>query len=678
MAEEKKDDVVTFEQLGVDRLFVDESHAFKNLFLYTKMRNVAGLSTSEAQKSSDMFMKCRYMDEITGGRGIVFATGTPVSNSMSELYTVMRYLQYGTLQKMGLTHFDCWASTFGETTTAIELAPEGTGYRARTRFAKFFNLPELMNLFKEVADIKTADQLNLPVPEAKFGTVVVQPSEIQKEMVADLSQRAADVHSGSVDPSIDNMLRITSDGRKIGLDQRLMNPLLPDDPGSKLNACVENVLRIWEKGKADRLTQLLFCDLSTPKNDGSFNVYDDIRDKLEKEGVPTGEIAYIHDANTETKKKELFAKVTRYLRVVTRYLRVMGAGTNVQDRLVAVHHLDVGWRPSDMTQRNGRIIRQGNRNKEVQVYNYVTEGTFDAYLFQTLENKQRFISQIMTSKSPVRSCEDVDEQALSYAEIKALCAGNPLIKEKMDLDVDVARLKVLRADHMSQQYRLEDQLLKYFPVEIKSQESLIRGMESDIRTAASHPQVKDGFCGMEIMGKSYAEKEEAGEAILAACKEMKSTDSLQIGSYRGFSVELTFDSFSKDFSAVLKGAVSHKAVLGTDARGNITRIDNVLANISSRMERAGEKLTDLVSQQESAKAELGKPFPQEEKELTEKSARLAELDSLLNMEEHADGQKCESVDTERCGKRTSVLAQLKEKAETVQPQSRRIEREEVL
>lgn len=678
MAEEKKDDVVTFEQLGVDRLFVDESHAFKNLFLYTKMRNVAGLSTSEAQKSSDMFMKCRYMDEITGGRGIVFATGTPVSNSMSELYTVMRYLQYGTLQKMGLTHFDCWASTFGETTTAIELAPEGTGYRARTRFAKFFNLPELMNLFKEVADIKTADQLNLPVPEAKFETVVMQPSEIQKEMVADLSQRAADVHSGSVDPSIDNMLRITSDGRKIGLDQRLMNPLLPDDPGSKLNACVENVLRIWEEGKADRLTQLLFCDLSTPKNDGSFNVYDDIRDKLEKAGVPPEEIAYIHDANTETKKKELFAKVrTGQVRVLMGSTQKMGAGTNVQDRLVAVHHLDVGWRPSDMTQRNGRIIRQGNRNKEVQVYNYVTEGTFDAYLFQTLENKQRFISQIMTSKSPVRSCEDVDEQALSYAEIKALCAGNPLIKEKMDLDVDVARLKVLRADHMSQQYRLEDQLLKYFPAEIKSQESLIRGMEADIRTAASHPQVKDGFCGMEIMGKSYAEKEEAGEAILAACKGMKSTDSLQIGSYRGFSVELTFDSFSKDFSAVLKGAVSHKAALGTDARGNITRMDNVLTNISARKERAEQKLSALVSQQESAKAELGKQFPQE-KELTEKSARLAELDSLLNMEEHANGQKCESVNTERSGKRTSVLAQLKEKAETVQTQSRRIEREEVL
>ena len=424
----------------------------------------------------------------------------------------MRYLQYSTLQKMGLTHFDCWASTFGETTTAIELAPEGTGYRARTRFAKFFNLPELMNLFKEVADIKTADQLNLPVPEAKFETVVVQPSEIQKEMVADLSQRAADVHSGSVDPSIDNMLRITSDGRKIGLDQRLMNPLLPDDPGSKLNACVENVLRIWEEGKADRRTQLLFCDLSTPKNDGSFNVYDDIRDKLEKAGVPTEEIAYIHDANTETKKKELFAKVrTGQVRVLMGSTQKMGAGTNVQDRLVAVHHLDVGWRPSDMTQRNGRIIRQGNRNKEIQVYNYVTEGTFDAYLFQTLENKQRFISQIMTSKSPVRSCEDVDEQALSYAEIKALCAGNPLIKEKMDLDVDVARLKVLRADHMSQQYRLEDQLLKYFPAEIKSQESLIRGKPdpgdgsrypySRIPSAGERRILRNGDYGKKLCGE---------------------------------------------------------------------------------------------------------------------------------------------------------------------------------
>ena len=431
---DRKDDVIIFEQLGVDRLYVDESHAFKNLFLYTKMRNVAGLSTSEAQKSSDMFMKCRYMDEITGGKGVVFATGTPVSNSMTELYTVMRYLQYGTLQQKGLTHFDCWASTFGETTTAIELAPEGTGYRARTRFAKFFNLPELMSMFKEVADIKTSDQLDLPVPEADFETVVVQPSEIQKEMVASLSERAAKVHSGSVDPSVDNMLKITSDGRKIGLDQRLMNPLLPDDPGSKLNACVNNVFRIWEEGNDRKLTQLVFCDLSTPKNDGTFNVYDDIKAKLVARGIPESGIAFIHDADTEAKKKELFAKVrTGQVRVLLGSTQKMGAGTNVQDRLIAVHHLDVGWRPADMTQRNGRIIRQGNQNPEVKVFQYVTEGTFDAYLYQTLENKQKFISQIMTSKSPIRSCDDVDEQALSYAEIKALCAGNPLIREKMDL-----------------------------------------------------------------------------------------------------------------------------------------------------------------------------------------------------------------------------------------------------
>ncbi len=476
-ATDRKDDVITFEQLGVDRLFVDEAHAFKNLFLYTKMRNVAGLSTSEAQKSSDMFMKCQYMDELTGGRGIIFATGTPVSNSMTELYTMMRYLQYGTLQQKGLTHFDSWASTFGETTTAIELAPEGTGYRARTRFAKFFNLPELMNMFKEVADIKTSDQLHLPVPEAKFETVVVQPSEHQQAMVAELSERAAAVHSGVVDPSVDNMLKITSDGRKLGLDQRLMNPLLPDDPNSKLNACVRNVLRIYEEGQSDKLTQLLFCDLSTPKNDGTFNVYEDIRAKLIQSGVQEEEIAFIHDADTEAKKKDLFAKVrTGQVRVLLGSTQKMGAGTNVQDRLVAVHHLDVGWRPADMTQRNGRIIRQGNRNKEVQVYQYVTEGTFDAYLYQTLENKQKFISQIMTSKSPVRSCDDVDEQALSYAEIKALCAGDPQIKEKMDLDVDVARLKVLKADHQSQQYRLEDKLMKYFPAEIEKTQGFHQGL----------------------------------------------------------------------------------------------------------------------------------------------------------------------------------------------------------
>ncbi len=506
-SDERKDDVITFEQLGVDRLFVDESHFYKNLFLTTKMRNVAGLSTSEAQKSSDMFGKCRYLDEITGGRGVVFATGTPVSNSMTELYTVMRYLQYSTLQQKKLTHFDCWASTFGETTTAIELAPEGTGYRARTRFAKFFNLPELMSMFKEVADIKTSDQLHLPVPVAKFETVVAKPSEIQKEMVQELSKRAAEIHSGAVDASVDNMLCVTNDGRKIGLDVRLMNPMLPDDPDSKLNVCVRNVLKIWEEGKDQKLTQLLFCDLSTPKNDGNFNVYDDIRKKLIAAGVPENEIEFIHNADTEAKKAALFSKVrSGDVRVLLGSTAKMGAGTNVQSRLVAVHHLDVGWKPSDMTQRNGRIIRQGNMNKEVKVFNYVTEGTFDSYLFQTLENKQRFISQIMTSKSPVRSCEDVDEQALSYAEIKALCAGNPLIKEKMDLDVQVAKLKVLKADHQSQKFRLEDKLLTKFPAEIQETNAHIAGLKADAQLAAAHPQGKEEFCGMTIKGVTYDEK----------------------------------------------------------------------------------------------------------------------------------------------------------------------------
>ena len=511
-SDERKDDVVTFEQLGVDRLFVDESHAFKNLFLTTKMRNVAGLSTSEAQKSSDMFGKCRYLDEITGGRGVVFATGTPVSNSMTELYTVMRYLQYSTLQQKKLTHFDCWASTFGETITAIELAPEGTGYRARTRFAKFFNLPELMSMFKEVADIKTSDQLHLPVPVAKFETVVAKPSEIQKEMVQELSKRAAEIHSGAVDASVDNMLCVTNDGRKIGLDVRLMNPMLPDDPNSKLNVCVQNVLKIWEEGKDQKLTQLLFCDLSTPKNDGNFNVYDDIRKKLIAAGVPENEIEFIHNADTEAKKAALFSKVrSGDVRVLLGSTSKMGAGTNVQSRLVAVHHLDVGWKPSDMTQRNGRIIRQGNMNKEVKVFNYVTEGTFDAYLWQTLENKQRFISQIMTSKSPVRSCEDVDEQALSYAEIKALCAGNPLIKEKMDLDVQVAKLKVLKADHQSQKFRLQDKLLTKFPADIQEANAHIAGLKADAQLAAAHPQGKEEFCGMTIKGVAYDEKKTAGE-----------------------------------------------------------------------------------------------------------------------------------------------------------------------
>ena len=660
-ATERKDDVVTFEQLGVDRLFVDESHSFKNLFLYTKMRNVAGLSTSEAQKSSDMFGKCRYMDEITGGRGVIFATGTPVSNSMTELYTVMRYLQYGTLQQKGLTHFDCWASTFGETTTAIELSPEGTGYRARTRFAKFFNLPELMNMFKEVADIKTSDQLHLPVPEAKFETVVVKPSEIQKGMVEELSKRAAAVHSGAVDAAEDNMLCITNDGRKIGLDQRLMNPLLPDDPNSKLNACVRNVLKIWEGGKDQKLTQLLFCDLSTPKGDGQFNVYDDIKKKLLAAGVPESEVAFIHTADTEAKKKELFSKVRAgKVRVLLGSTQKMGAGTNVQDRLVAVHHLDVGWKPSDMTQRNGRIIRQGNRNKKVQVYNYVTEGTFDAYLFQTLENKQRFISQIMTSKSPVRSCDDVDEQALSYAEIKALCAGNPLIKEKMDLDIEVARLKVLKADHQSQQYRLEDKLLKTFPASIQHQKEVIACMKQDAETAEAHPQVKDGFCGMTIKGMYYEEKLTAGERLLAACQELPSAGAVEIGSYRGFPMELSFSTLHNQFEIAFKGQSTNHVFLGTDARGNITRLDNALDNFPERIEKAENRLGTLIQQRDAAQAELGKPFQQEE-ELAAKSARLAELDALLNMEDSPsqEAPEKEKAETKEEGRKPSVLAELK-------------------
>ena len=657
-ATERKDDVVTFEELGVDRLFVDESHSFKNLFLVTKMRNVAGLSTSEAQKSSDMFGKCRYMDELTGGRGVVFATGTPVSNSMVELFTVMRYLQYGTLQQKGLMHFDCWASTFGETTTSIELAPEGTGYRARTRFAKFFNLPELMTMFKEVADIKTSDQLHLPVPEAKFETVLVKPSEIQKEMVQSLSERAGKINAGMVDASEDNMLCVTNDGRKIGLDQRLMNPLLPDDPNSKLNACVANVLRIWEEGKSDKLTQLLFCDLSTPKGDGQFNVYDDVKKKLLAAGVPETEVAFIHTADTEAKKKELFSKVrTGQVRILLGSTAKMGAGTNVQDRLVAVHHLDVGWKPSDMTQRNGRIIRQGNRNKTVQIYNYVTEGTFDAYLFQTLENKQRFIGQIMTSKSPVRSCEDVDEQVLSYAEVKALCAGNPLIKEKMNLDVEVAKLKVLKADHQSQKYRLEDKLLKEFPASIQCQKAEIAALQQDAKVAEDNPQVKDGFCGMTVKGMHFEDKLVAGERLLLACKEMPTAETVTLGSYRGFGFDLRFDTFRNEYQAVLRGASSHFVPLGTDARGNLTRLDNALDNFPDRIARAENQLQTLYQQRDAAQVEVEKPFPKEA-ELAEKSARLAELDTLLNMEGRPESER-EKPEVEQGERRPSVLAGLK-------------------
>ena len=666
-SDERKDDVVTFEQLGVDRLFVDESHAFKNLFLTTKMRNVAGLSTSEAQKSSDMFGKCRYLDEITGGRGVVFATGTPVSNSMTELYTVMRYLQYSTLQQKKLTHFDCWASTFGETTTAIELAPEGTGYRARTRFAKFFNLPELMSMFKEVADIKTSDQLHLPVPVAKFETVVAKPSDIQKEMVQELSKRAADIHSGTVDASEDNMLCVTNDGRKIGLDVRLMNPMLPDDPNSKLNVCVRNVLKIWEEGKDQKLTQLLFCDLSTPKNDGNFNVYDDIRKKLIAAGVPENEIEFIHNADTEVKKAALFSKVrSGDVRVLLGSTAKMGAGTNVQSRLVAVHHLDVGWKPSDMTQRNGRIIRQGNMNKEVKVFNYVTEGTFDAYLWQTLENKQRFISQIMTSKSPVRSCEDVDEQALSYAEIKALCAGNPLIKEKMDLDVQVAKLKVLKADHQSQKFRLQDKLLTKFPADIQEANAHIAGLKADAQLAAAHPQGKEEFCGMTIKGVAYDEKKTAGERLVLACSELPNAEEKVIGSYRGFELSLRFDAFRTEYQALLKGQRKYTVPLGTDPLGNIIRLDNSLNNFPERITAAENELTTLHQQQAAAQIEVEKPFPQEE-ELAEKSARLAELNAQLDVDEKSHEPEQEEQPDEDAPRRPSVLAALEEKTDKPEP-----------
>ena len=658
-AEGRKDDVVTFEQLGVDRLFVDEAHNYKNLFLYTKMRNVAGLSTTDAQKSSDMFAKCRYMDEITGSRGVIFATGTPVSNSMTELYTMQRYLQYDRLQELNMTHFDCWASRFGETVTALELAPEGTGYRARTRFSKFFNLPELMNLFKEVADIKTADQLHLPTPQVEYHNVVAQPTEIQKEMVKTLSERASEVHRGSVDPSVDNMLKITSDGRKLGLDQRIINQMLPDEPGTKVNQCVDNIMQIWRDGEADKLTQLVFCDISTPQAkpakkvakaldnptlhaledvvplpepEPAFTVYEDIRQKLIAKGVPAEQIAFIHEANTEVRKKELFSKVrTGQVRVLLGSTQKMGAGTNVQDRLVALHDLDCPWRPGDLAQRKGRIERQGNQNETVHVFRYVTEGTFDAYLWQTVENKQKFISQIMTSKSPVRSCDDVDETALSFAEIKALCAGDPRIKERMDLDVDVSRLKLLKADHQSKQYRLEDQLLKTFPEEIEKNKGFIAGLETDMKTLAEHPHPEDGFAGMEVRGDTLTDKENAGAALLDACKEVKGSDPVPVGSYRGFAMSVSFDAFRQEYMLLLKGQMTHRATLGTDPRGNLTRIDNALSQMPQRLEAVKNQLDNLYQQQAAAKAEVGKPFPQEQ-ELRDKSSRLAELDVLLNMD----------------------------------------------
>ena len=700
-AEGRKDDVVTFEQLGVDRLFVDEAHNYKNLFLYTKMRNVAGLSTSDAQKSSDMFAKCRYMDEITGNRGVIFATGTPVSNSMTELYTMQRYLQYDRLQELSMTHFDCWASRFGETVTALELAPEGTGYRARTRFSKFFNLPELMNLFKEVADIKTADQLNLPTPEVEYHNIVAQPTEHQQEMVKALSERASEVHRGSVDPSVDNMLKITSDGRKLGLDQRIINQMLPDEPGTKVNQCVDNIMQIWRDGEADKLTQLVFCDISTPQAapskkaakqldnpllhgleeaipldepEPAFTIYEDIRQKLIAQGMPAEQIAFIHEANTEVRKKELFSKVrTGQVRVLLGSTAKMGAGTNVQDRLVALHDLDCPWRPGDLAQRKGRIERQGNQNPLVHVYRYVTEGTFDAYLWQTVENKQKFISQIMTSKSPVRSCDDVDETALSFAEIKALCAGDPRIKERMDLDVEVAKLKLMKADHQSKQYRLEDQLLKYFPQEIETNKGYIQGFEADLETLAAHPHPADGFAGMEIRGDVLTDKENAGAALQDACKEVKTSDPVQIGSYRGFTMSVEFQAWKQEYTLLLKGQMTHRATLGTDPRGNLTRIDNALAQMPQRLEAVKNQLENLYQQQAAAKEEVGKPFPFED-DLRVKSARLVELDTLLNIDGKGHAQP-ETVVAKSA--RPSVLDSLKRPVPPRSPEKKPKQHEEV-
>jgi len=668
-ADDKKDDVVTFEQLGVDRMFVDEAHNYKNLFLYTKMRNVAGLSTTDAQKSSDMFGKCRYMDELTGNRGVVFATGTPVSNSMTELYTMQRYLQYARLEEMHMTHFDCWASRFGETVTALELAPEGKGYRPRTRFSRFFNLPELMNLFKEVADIKTADQLHLPVPEVEYHNVVAKPTEVQKGLVQELSERAAAIHSGSVDPSIDNMLKVTSDGRKLGLDQRIINPDFPDQEGSKVNLCVENILQVWKDGEADKLTQLVFCDISTPQaaskvkkavstnidtsspesamlpmeEKAPFTVYDDIRSKLIARGVPAEQIAFIHDANTEVKKKELFGKVrSGQVRVLLGSTSKMGAGTNVQDRLVAIHDVDCPWRPGDLQQRKGRIERQGNQNKKVHVFRYVTEGTFDAYLWQTVENKQKFISQIMSSKSPVRSCDDVDEVALSFAEIKALCAGDPRIKERMDLDVEVSKLKIMKADYKSKQYRLEDNLLRHFPEQIEKLKGYIQAIQEDMQMLDTHPHPQDGFAGMTVLADELTDKDNAGAALIEAAKKATGLDPVEVGTYRGFTMSVTLEDFGKKYVLTMQGRLRHQTALGSDPRGNLIRLDNALAQMPQRLQAFQTQLDETYHQQEAAKAELDKPFPYEE-ELRDKTARLIFLDAELNLDANKGGQQDQVV-----------------------------------
>ena len=629
----RKDDVVTFEELGIDRLFIDESHYYKNLYLYTKMRNVGGIAQTEAQKSSDLFMKCRYLDEITGGRGVVFATGTPISNSMVELYTIQRYLQYRTLQEHDLQHFDAWASMFGETVTAVELTPEGTGYRAKTRFAKFNNLPELMAMFKQVADIKTADMLDLPVPEVEYHNIAVKPSQVQKEMVASLGERAEKIRGGNVDSSVDNMLKVTNDGRKLALDQRMMNPMLPDEEGSKVNACVNEVFRIWEENSDKKLTQLLFCDLSTPKGAGEFSVYTDIRQKLIERGIPESEIKFIHEADTETKKQELFKKVRRgEVRILMGSTQKMGAGTNVQNKIIASHDLDCPWRPADLEQRAGRTVRQGNENPKVGLYRYVTEGTFDAYCWQLVEGKQKFASQIMTSKSPVRSCEDVDATALSYAEIKMLAADNPHIKEKMDLDIQVQKLRLLKSNYLSEKYELEDKIIKYYPTTIARTKETIAGLEKDISLAKEHPKpLDDTFVGIEVKGVSYSEKAEGGQKIIDACKEMTSPDPIPLGKYRGFDLELSFDTFEKAYQVKIKGSLSRSVSLGTDAIGNITRIDNAIEKIPERLEAKSRELSTLEQQFVTAKAEVEKPFDKEE-ELTEKTNRLNVLNGLLNVD----------------------------------------------
>ena len=633
--QDRKDDVVTFEELGVDRLFVDEAHNYKNLFLVTKMRNVGGIAQTDAQKSSDMFMKCQYLDELKGGK--IFATGTPISNSMVELYTMQRYLQYDMLKKHNLEHFDAWASTYGETVTAIELSPEGTGYRAKTRFAKFFNIPEIMTMFREVADIQTADMLKLPVPKAEYHNIAVEPTEIQREMVAELGERAEDVRNNKVDPTVDNMLKITNDGRKLALDQRLMNDMLPDEEGTKLSVCANNVFDIWEKTSDFKGTQLIFCDTSTPKKDGTFNVYDDIRQKLIDKGVPESDIEYIHNADTDVKKKELFAKVrSGDVRILLGSTQKMGAGTNVQTLLYALHDIDCPWRPSDLEQRAGRIIRQGNTNDTVHIYRYVTKDTFDSYSYQLVENKQKFISQIMTSKAPVRMAEDIDETALSYAEIKALATGNPYIKEKMDLDIQVSKLKLMKANHTSQKYRLEDNITQHYPHQIAVYKERIEGFTADMeKYAKNKPEDKEQFF-MQVGGKPYTDKKEAGTAIIAMCKEIKGINaSADVGEYLGFKLNVTFDSFNNKFVMNVKGAMSHPMEVGTDPLGNITRINNALEAMPAQLEEAQTKLSNVEHQLETAKAEVDKPFPQEA-ELSEKLERLAELNALLNMDEKGD------------------------------------------